>query len=112
MYTGYEIYNKNNEYSTKDGQIYTPEMFEKDYTAVHSQTIAVRVYGNTIVEAHPMSYLRGINKIENDVSDEEAIAQINAIQQINETENTPIERIASSLEYLVLLFMGDKSNEF
>ena len=108
MYTGYEIYNKNNEYTTKDGQIYTAEMFENDFTAVNSQTMAVYVYGNTITEAHPMSYLRGINKIENDVLDEEAIAQINAIQQINETENSPIERIASSLEYLVLLFMENK----
>ncbi len=109
MHTGYEIYNSQNEYTTKDGKIYTEEMFREDYSAVVSQKMAVYVYGNTITEAYPLSYLRGINRIKNDVPDEEAIVIINDMKQLEESESSPIERIAASLEYLVLLFMEDKN---
>lgn len=108
MFVGYEIYNKEKEYATKDGRIYTAEMFEINYPAVHSQTMAVYVYENVIAEAHPLSYLRGINQIDNSFTDEEAIIKINEQKQLDETENTPIERIAASLEYLILLLMENK----
>ena len=87
MFAGYEVYDKEKEYVTKDGKIYSEEMFRRDYPAVVSQKMAVYVYGNTITQAFPLAYLRGINGIEN---------------------STPLERIAASLEYLVLLFMGNR----
>ena len=107
MYTGYEIYSPKNEYFTKDGQIYTEEMFSRDYPAVHSEKIVVYLYGGTVTKAYTMSYLRGINRIKNDVTDEEAIIEFNRIKQLDDTESTAIERIAASLEYLILLFMED-----
>jgi hypothetical protein len=108
MFVGYEIYDKEKEYTTPDGEIYTPEMFIKNYSAAISETMAVYVYENTITDAHTMSYLRGKYNITNDVNNEMAIAIINNNVQIEKTESTPIERIAASLEYLVLLFMKEK----
>ena len=70
--------------------------------------MAVYVYGNTITQAFPLAYLRGINGIENSMTDGNAMMLINERKQLDETENTPLERIAASLEYLVLLFMGNR----
>ncbi len=108
MFAGYEVYDKEKEYVTKDGKIYSEEMFRRDYPAVVSQKMAVYVYGNTITQAFPLAYLRGINGIENSMTDGNAMMLINERKQLDETENTPLERIAASLEYLVLLFMGNR----
>lgn len=104
----YALYNPEKTYTTKEGKIYTSEMFALDYPAVHSANMAVYLFGNTIENASTVSYLRGINRIKPELTDEDAMKELTYKYELEETESTPIERIAASLEYLTLLFMGDK----
>ena len=105
----YVLYDPKNTYTTPDGQIYTNEMFLRDYPAGNVAKMAVMVSGTTIVSATTVSYLRGINYIDSDVSDEEALSIISYNEEKSRTESTTQERIASALEFIELLMMGDKT---
>ena len=101
----FELYDKEKEYYTKDGQIYDYNAVKKDYPAVDFTKLVVMLYGRTVLKLETFDYLRGINRIKADVSDEEAISQIAHAEMVKATESTPIERIASALEFLELVNM-------
>ena len=107
----YAIYDEKKEYTTADGKIYTKEMFYKNYPVAYSQQMAVFLYGNTIDDGIPVSYLLGKHGIGTE-NIEEGIKKVNEMVRLKSDESTPIERIAASLEYLVLLFMEDSVDEF
>lgn len=101
----FELYNKEKEYFTKDGQIYSYEKVKKDFPAVdHTKMVAI-LYGRTILRMETFDYLRGINRIKADVSDKEAISQIANAEMVKLTESTPLERIAAALEFIELINM-------
>lgn len=101
----FELYDKEKEYYTKDGQIYSYDAVQRDYPAVDFTKLVVMLYGRTVLKVETFDYLRGINRVKADATDEEALEQIAHAEMVKATESTPIERIASSLEYLVLLKM-------
>lgn len=105
----YVLYDAEKTYTTPDGQIYTNEMFLKDYPAGNVARMAVMVSGTTIVKATTVSYLRGINYIDSDLSDEDALAIISYNEDKARTESSTQERIAAALEFIELLMMGDKT---
>ena len=105
MSGNYEIYNPQNAYLTKDGQIYTEAMFMKDYPASVITTMVVYLYGRTIDHAETFDYLRGKHGIKVDIPDDVALNMIASEEEGIATESTPIERIAASLEFLVLQSM-------
>lgn len=107
----YEIYNPENVYVTQDGNYVTPEQFAIEHNSVFDRPIAVGLEGRTIVKVEDYGYLLSIYKISNDVPTENALNIINEKVKIDSEENTPIERIAASLEYIVLNLLngGDLS---
>lgn len=105
MVETFELYNKENEYYTKDGQIYSYDEVKKDYPAVDFTKLVVMLYGRTVLKVETFDYLRGINQIRADVTDEEALSQIAHAEMVKTKESTPIERIASALEFLELVNM-------
>ena len=101
----FELYDKEKEYYTKDGQIYDYDAVKKDYPAVDFTKLVVMLYGRTILKVETFDYLRGINRVKADLTDEEALEQIAHAEMVKLTESTPLERIASALEYLELVKM-------
>lgn len=103
----YEIYNPNNTYVTEDGNYVTPEQFALEHNAVNERIMAVGLTGRTIVDVKDFDYLRAINGIANSVEQNEALNVINKNVQLQESESTPIERIAASLEYIVIHLLNE-----
>lgn len=101
-----ELYDKNKEYFTKEGQIFTYEDAVKKYPAIPHTKMVVFLFGRTVTDMNTFDYLRGINRIKADVSDDEALSIIAKSYEDSETESTPLERIASSLEYLTMINLG------
>ena len=105
MVETFELYDKEKEYYTKDGQIYGYDAVKKDYPAVDFTKLVVMLYGRTVLKVETFDYLRGINRIKADVSDEEALSQIAHAEMVKATESTALDRIASALEFLELVNM-------
>ena len=101
----FELYNKENEYYTKDGQIYSYEEVKKDFPAVDFTKLVVKLFGRTVLDVKTFDYMRGINKVKVDATDEEALSQIAHAEMVKETESTALDRIASALEFLELVNM-------
>lgn len=101
-----ELYNKNNEYYTKEGQIFTYEDAVKKYPAIPYTEMVVFLFGRTITDMNTFDYLRGINRIKANITDVEALSIIAKEYSDSKTESTPLERIASSLEYLTMINLG------
>ena len=101
----FELYDKEKEYYTKDGQIYSYDVVKKDYPAVDFTKLVVMLYGRTVLKVETFDYLKGINRVKADATDEEALEQIAHAEMVKLTESTPLERIASALEFLELVNM-------
>ena len=71
--------------------------------------MVVALYGRTVLKVETFDYLRGINRIKADVSDEEALAIISYNEDKARSESDTQERIAAALEFIELLMMGDKA---
>ena len=112
MYKEYELYNKNNDYFTDNGQIITHEMMLEKYPAIEHTKMLVTLFGRTVLDIKTMDYMRGINRIKGNVSDADAIAIIQSNDYYTETESTTQERIAAALEFIELIMMENKTNEF
>ena len=100
-----ELYDKNKEYFTKDGQIYSCEQMQHDFPAVQYTKMVVFLYGRTIEKIEMFDYLKGINRIKADVPDDEALQMIEKAEELKRTESTPLERIAAALEFIELVNM-------
>lgn len=106
MIEKYELYDSEKKYVTPDGQLYTKEKFQRDYPAVQVSKMAVWVMGDVLIEAFPLSYIQGINKIPSGVEDEKILNIATNNRVLKEAESTPLERIASALEFIELLLYG------
>ena len=105
MVETFELYDKNKDYFTKDGQIYSYEKVKKDYPAVDFTKLVVILYGRTVLKVETFDYLRGINRIKAGIPDDEALSQIANAEMVKLTESTPLERIAAALEFIELINM-------
>ena len=91
-------------YMFPDGTLATSEIIRQKFPAVDYFTHVVEVNGDVCQAVMNLNALRQIHKIADELSEDEAIAAIEAI--INtpvEPEPTAEERIAAALEYQNLL---------
>lgn len=102
-----ELYDKSKIYVTNDGVIIDYKEFCKRYPACKTSQMAV-LYSASVdsgikifVGAYLYEYL--LSKYISSGSDEERLEQILGQLELEKTESTPIERIASALEYLCVI---------
>lgn len=105
MFGHWEMYDNKKKYTKPTGEEYTNKMFISDYPAAVYRKMSVYVYGNTIEKVSPSDYIRGINRISYEKSDEEAMMIATENEELKKTESSPYERIAAALEYIELLMM-------
>lgn len=101
MYTA-ELYNSEKTYISKDGKLITKEDFYKIYPAAQYVKMVVFLEGNAISEAYTFDYLVSHYVISDIFNDEQKVQMIEKMKNDEETESTPIERIASALEYIAM----------
>ena len=109
-----EFYDKNKTYFTPQGQEITYETFKKDYPAVDYTPMVCSVGdGVVIFEVYTYVSLCEEYGVSMDKESEKTLREIEMAMMSKNSENTPIERIASSLEYIVLYLIGkgEKENE-
>ena len=106
----YEIYNEKNTYVTSDGNYITPADFYREHNVAKERPIAVGLYDRTIEDVKDFGFLKSCYGIYSNISDKEALDLINRQVALDITESSPIERIASALEYIVLHLMGREDN--
>lgn len=94
----------NQTYYKPDGSEYTIDMMHEDYPVSIVEDMAIKVVGMTILEIETMLCVRAEYGIDPEVSDEEALQQMEVIDAERATESTPLERIAASLEYLCMMY--------
>ncbi len=94
-------------YMFPSGEIATPERIRHDFPAVDYFTHVLEINGNVCQAVMELQALRNHYNVDETLSDDEAIAAIQAI--INtpppEPQPTPEERIAAALEFQNLLAM-------
>lgn len=100
LYTGQTLYDV-------DGKELTEKDIHNRYPASVAEKTAVKVVGNILVEIKTLLQLCVIYNVNSQAED--AIDQINYKVYLEQTKSSPLERIAASLEYLVLLSMEDKN---
>jgi len=100
LYTGQILYDI-------DGKILTEEDIHNRYPASIAEKTAVKVVGNILIDIKTLLQLCAQYNV--DYQAEDAIDQINYKVYLEQTKSSPLERIAASLEYLVLLSMEDKN---
>lgn len=101
MYTA-ELYNPEKTYVSKDGQLITKEDFEKIYPASSYVKMVVFLEGNTLSEAYTLDYLIAHYVVPDFFEINQKIQIIEKMKNDESSENTPIERIASALEYIAM----------
>lgn len=97
-----EFYNPEKEYVTKDGQFIDKEEFYKKYPAAKSIKMVVFLEGNALMEAYTFDYLQEHYLIPSMLDDNGKLSLIQKMVNDEQTENSPIERIASALEYIAM----------
>ena len=100
IYDGQELYDV-------QGQPITEEGIHNLFPASVAEQVVVKTAGNILLEIKTfleICSLYGVN-----YRDKDAIDQVNYKVSLEQTKNSPLERIAASLEYLVLLSMEDKN---
>lgn len=102
----YEIYDAEKTYVTQDGNYVTSNQFAIEHNVVFDRCIVVGLMGRTIMDVQDFGYMRAVHGITSEISDNDALAIINKQVELNQTESTPIERIAAALEYIELYLMS------
>lgn len=98
----------NETYYTETGKAFTPIDMANQYPISTVEEMAIKVVGATLIDAKPLLYAREVYNIPPDATDEEAFKEMEKIDAINASESTPLERIASALEYLVMVMSEGK----
>lgn len=97
-----EFYDFKKTYVTQDGQLVDKEEFYKQYPAAKSIKMVVFLEGNALMEAYTFDYLQAHYSIPYNFDDNGKLALIQKMVNDEKTENSPLERIASALEYLAM----------
>ncbi|HHV09268.1 MAG TPA: hypothetical protein GXX75_03180 [Clostridiales bacterium] len=103
-----EIFDGTKTYMFPNGAIATPDIIRSDFPAVDLFPHVIEVNGNTCQAIQELQALRNIHRIDESLSDEEALLaiqdKINTPPEIN-TEPSVEERIAAALEFQNVLSM-------
>ena len=98
-------YDRATTYITPDHAIATPEVMIEKYPAIQHFTYVAEISGNQMRSIHELSSMRAEFKIDNALTEDEAIAEIERIVNIPAPEPEPStdERIAAAMEFQNLL---------
>lgn len=94
-------------YMFPNGQVATPEIMRKNYSALDYFPHIIQVSGNTCLAIQELGAMRNFYGIDDSLTEDEAISAMEAIINTPEPvpEPTAEERIAAALEYQNLLSM-------
>lgn len=107
------IYDRKTTFMYPSGKVATPEVVKADYPACEHFTFVIETNQRkeVIYGFYNLSGLRDSYDIDDSLSDEEAIAQIEEImntpEEVVEGEPSAEERIAAALEYQNMMSMED-----
>ena len=104
----FELYDPEKSYIDENGNYITPAMFYEKHNAAMERPMVVGVYDRTIMSVEDYGYKKAMLGLPIDVSDEKALKRIKEDYIEQGTENTPIERIASAMEYIVIHLLEEK----
>lgn len=105
-----EQYSKNKKYEKPDGTPYTETELMTIFPSLAMGAL-IKIEGRTPVEAVSYEYTLSKMQIPKPATIEEGIKLINEQLYFEQTESTPIERIASMLEYIAMK-MSEGKDEF
>ena len=97
------LYDKQTTYYLEDGQKLTPEIMYNTYPQSKFEDVVLLVSGITVKEFKTLDLALSEYNIVKRQTIEEDLELLNFTYSTKQTESTPIERIASSLEYISVL---------
>jgi len=106
----YEIFDGTKTYMFPNGELATPEVIKQRFPAVTMFPHVLEINGNVIQAVMELQATRHIMNIPDDLTDEEAIAEMTkrANQPPAPPPPTPDERIAAAMEFQNLMSLPDK----
>lgn len=101
-----QLYNENTQYLKMDtGEAYTYETLLKQFPTIKNKNAVLLCFNNMIYGVYELDYLLWKYSISWDENIEIMLSRISDAVLSEKTENSPIERIAAALEFLVLQSM-------
>lgn len=104
----WKLYDKSETLYLPDGKAFTWGQMSTQYPISLAEEMAVKVVGLTLLEVKTKYFARALYNIPPEMTDEEAFIEMERQDYLNATESTPEERIASALEYLVMVISEGK----
>lgn len=101
-----KLYDKNTQYLKIDtGEAYTPEMLLQQFPTILNENAVLLCFNDMIYGVYELDYLLWKHSVSWNKNINIMLGQISEAVLSENTENTPIERIAAALEFLVLQSM-------
>lgn len=101
-----QLYDENTQYLKMDtGEAYTHETLLKQFPTIQNKNAVLLCFNNMIYGVYELDYLLWKYSIPQNENINFMLGQISEAVLSEQTESTPIERIASALEFLVLQSM-------
>ena len=101
-----QLYNKDTQYLKIDtGEEYTPEMLLQQFPTILNENEVLLCFNDMIYGVYELDYLLWKYSISWNENINVLLGQISDAVLSENTENTPIERIAAALEFLALQSM-------
>lgn len=92
-------------YYTKEGEKIDEEVFKEKYPAVMAEKMVILVLGHTLLDVVSFNILRAYYGIDISKTDDEVLEIVKEERLKEAKESTPLERIASALEYIEMTMM-------
>lgn len=101
-----QLYDENTQYLKMDtGEAYTHETLLKQFPTIQNKNAVLLCFNNMIYGVYELDYLLWKYSIPWNENINVMLGQISEAVLSEQTESTPIERIAAALEFLVLQSM-------
>jgi len=101
----WNVYDKNKTYYDEQGQEITYDRMKREYPVVDAETIMINTSGVTILDKCTMSVAQSRYRLMNEDDPEVLAKKMTKKDEKEKTESSPLERIASSLDYIVLYLL-------
>lgn len=101
-----QLYDENKQYMKMDtGEAYTKETLLQHFPTIHNKNAVLLCFNDMLYGVYELDYLLWKYSVSWNENINIMLGEISEAILSEETENTPIERIAAALEFLVLQSM-------